>query len=68
MLFSDEKVTNLDEIPANQTSKGLTVKLSSGRTLTADLVIPCFGLTVNSEAYQRALGLYLKFTLRLAFC
>jgi len=46
----------LEEIPVNKVNKNIEVKLQSGRTLEADLVIPCFGLTVNSKAYKDALG------------
>lgn len=49
---------NINEIPRNKTSNPFTVKLASGKTLQADLVIPCFGLSVNSDAYKNSLGMY----------
>ncbi|XP_076807056.1 ferroptosis suppressor protein 1-like [Clavelina lepadiformis] len=55
MLYN-EKVTNLSDLPINKQTEGLKVKLSSGKVIDADLVIPCFGLYVNSDAYKDALG------------
>jgi len=49
-------VTNLNELPTLKTTENLVVKTSSGKELEADLVIPCFGLTVSTEAYQSSLG------------
>ena len=46
-------MTNLQELPAEGPYK---VELSGGRTLEADLVISCVGLTVNASAYKDGLG------------
>uniref|UniRef100_H2YKV7 Ferroptosis suppressor protein 1 n=1 Tax=Ciona savignyi TaxID=51511 RepID=H2YKV7_CIOSA len=49
-----EKVTNLSEIPTNKQSEGIEVELSSGGKVDADLVIPCFGVSTLTDAYERA--------------
>lgn len=54
-LFSDEKVS-LTGLPLNErVSGGITVTTSSGQKLEADIVIPCFGSTVNTYGFATAL-------------
>lgn len=53
----NEKVANLSEIPLNKfVADGVCVTTSSGKEIAADLVIPCFGVSINNEAYSKSLG------------
>ena len=50
-------MTNLSEIEVNKTcGSKIKVELASGKSLEADLVIPCYGLSVDTDAYKNALG------------
>ncbi|MGH0125789.1 UNVERIFIED_CONTAM: hypothetical protein FKN15_051030 [Acipenser sinensis] len=55
-LLLSEKVSNLTELSINVTQKGMKVLTDKGSEVTADLVIRCTGIRVNSAAYSSALG------------
>lgn len=50
-----DTVKNMDELEMNQLLDGAVVKTSNGLQIPADLVIPCVGLSVNSEAYASSI-------------
>jgi len=51
-----EKVTNMCDIELNKTKSSIQVETSSGKVLTADLVIPCFGSSTNTSAFSNSLS------------
>nr|CAB3220680.1 apoptosis-inducing factor 2 [Phallusia mammillata] len=51
-----ETVSNLADIPVLKTSDNIVVKTSSGKEIVADLVIPCYGLKINTDAYKSSLA------------
>ncbi|MBN3276018.1 AIFM2 factor, partial [Polyodon spathula] len=55
-LLLSEKVSNLAELSINVTQKGMKVLTDKGSEVTADLIIRCTGIRVNSAAYSSALG------------
>ncbi|KAM6916446.1 ferroptosis suppressor protein 1 [Xenentodon cancila] len=55
-LVLGQKVSNLSELKLNVTQKNLLVSTDKGETLTADLVISCAGLRVNTAAYGTSLS------------
>ncbi|XP_058841146.1 apoptosis-inducing factor 2 isoform X2 [Acipenser ruthenus] len=55
-LLLSEKVSNLAELSINVTQKGMKVLTDKGSEVTADLVIRCTGIRVNSAAYSSVLG------------
>eukprot|EP00058_Branchiostoma_floridae_P007957 XP_002593445.1 hypothetical protein BRAFLDRAFT_70777 [Branchiostoma floridae] len=54
-LVLGERVTNLAELPTNRVETA-TVMTDKGTEISADLVIPCTGLKVNSMAYKDSLA------------
>ncbi|XP_078614182.1 ferroptosis suppressor protein 1-like [Branchiostoma floridae x Branchiostoma japonicum] len=54
-LVLGERVTNLDELPTDRVETA-TVMTDKGTEISADLVIPCTGLKVNSTAYKDSLA------------
>lgn len=54
-VIKQDTVDNMDEIALNTLQQGMMVKTSNGKQLDADFVIPCVGLTVNSQAYASSL-------------
>jgi len=56
ILFSGERVSNLDEL---QQCEGGTVKTDKGTTIEADLVINVTGDKVDPTGYKDGLGLLL---------
>ena len=55
-MFLGEKVTNMCDIELNKTKSSIQVETSSGKVLTADLVIPCFGSSTNTSAFSNSLS------------
>jgi len=55
VLFG-ERVTNMCDIELNKTKSNIQVETSSGKVLSADLVIPCFGSSTNTSAYSNSLS------------
>ena len=45
------------DIELNKTKSNIQVETSSGKVLSADLVIPCFGSSTNTSAYSNSLSL-----------
>ncbi|XP_066266661.1 ferroptosis suppressor protein 1-like [Branchiostoma lanceolatum] len=54
-LVLGERVTNLDQLPTDRV-ENVTVVTDKGTEISADLVIPCTGLKVNSMAYKDSLA------------
>ncbi|XP_066266663.1 ferroptosis suppressor protein 1-like [Branchiostoma lanceolatum] len=54
-LVLGERVTNLDQLPTDRV-ENVTVMTDKGTEISADLVIPCTGLKVNSMAYKDSLA------------
>ncbi|XP_078614183.1 ferroptosis suppressor protein 1-like [Branchiostoma floridae x Branchiostoma japonicum] len=54
-LVLGERVTNLDELPSDMVETA-SVMTDKGTEISADLVIPCTGLKVNSMAYNDSLA------------
>ncbi|XP_008301611.1 ferroptosis suppressor protein 1 [Stegastes partitus] len=54
-LLLGQKVANLSELPLNVVQKDTVVTTDTGNTVTADLIISCAGLKVNSAAYASSL-------------
>ena len=46
----------MDELRAKD-FKNVVVKTNKGKTIEADLAIPCTGLKVNYDAYKTSLGM-----------
>ncbi|KAM6444073.1 ferroptosis suppressor protein 1 [Liasis olivaceus] len=53
-LLLDQKVSNLHMLSLNQFKENMMVKTDKGTEVTADLVIPCSGIKINSSAYSNA--------------
>ncbi|KAG9344510.1 hypothetical protein JZ751_011180 [Albula glossodonta] len=51
-----QKVSNYDDLEFNVTRKDIKIMTDKGTELTADLVISCTGMKINSAAYSSTLG------------
>ena len=55
--MSDDKISNISELPLNQyLDEDLKIESSNGNIITADMIIPCYGSSVNAEAYSKPLS------------
>ena len=54
-MSEGERVVNMDEAKAKH-YQGVVLKTNKGRSLKADLAVPCTGLKVNCLAYEKGLG------------
>ncbi|KAA0717707.1 Apoptosis-inducing factor 2 [Triplophysa tibetana] len=55
-LLLGHKVSNLDELEFNKCRSGMVVRTNKNEQVTADMVICCTGLKINSEAYCSSLS------------
>ncbi|XP_043911597.1 ferroptosis suppressor protein 1 [Protopterus annectens] len=53
-LLLGHKVTNLNQLALNKTQENVTVVTDKGQEVTANLVICCTGIKINSDAYRNA--------------
>ncbi|NXG28847.1 AIFM2 factor, partial [Dromaius novaehollandiae] len=51
-----ERVSNLENFTLNQFHKDMVVRTEKGTEITADMVILCTGIKINSSAYASAFG------------
>ncbi|XP_070608293.1 ferroptosis suppressor protein 1 [Erythrolamprus reginae] len=51
-LLLDQKVSNLHTLSLNQCKENIIVKTDKGKEVTANLIILCTGIKVNSSAYS----------------
>ncbi|XP_078483042.1 ferroptosis suppressor protein 1-like [Ciona intestinalis] len=51
-----ERVSNLGDLTLNKHVEGQVVKTTGGKEVTADLVVPCTGITVNNQFFKEALS------------
>ncbi|XP_067828458.1 ferroptosis suppressor protein 1-like [Heptranchias perlo] len=54
-LLLGQKVNNLTELVVNKAQKDIKVLTNKGQEITADMVICCTGIKINSSAYVNAL-------------
>lgn len=54
-MIAGERVSNMNEL-RQKNFTNVVVKTDKGKSLEADLAIPCTGLKVNSGAYKFSLG------------
>ncbi|XP_025960586.2 ferroptosis suppressor protein 1 isoform X1 [Dromaius novaehollandiae] len=55
-LLLSERVSNLENFTLNQFHKDMVVRTEKGTEITADMVILCTGIKINSSAYASAFG------------
>ncbi|XP_074856355.1 ferroptosis suppressor protein 1 isoform X2 [Carettochelys insculpta] len=55
-LLLSERVSNLHTLTLNQFQENMAVKTDKGTEVTADMVILCTGIKINSSAYSSAFG------------
>nr|XP_002129080.1 apoptosis-inducing factor 2 isoform X1 [Ciona intestinalis] len=55
-VIMNDRVSNLDDLTLNKHVEGQVVKTTGGKELTADLVVPCTGITVNNQFFKQALA------------
>ncbi|XP_005996179.1 apoptosis-inducing factor 2 isoform X2 [Latimeria chalumnae] len=58
-LLLSQRASNLTQLKLNEVQQEMSVETDKGTTVTADLVICCTGIKVNSSAYSNALKLKL---------
>ncbi|XP_078483040.1 ferroptosis suppressor protein 1 [Ciona intestinalis] len=55
-VIMNDRVSNLGDLTLNKHVEGQVVKTTGGKEVTADLVVPCTGTTVNNQFFKEALA------------
>jgi len=60
-VLLNDKISNISELPLNQyLDEDLKIESSNGNIITADMIIPCYGSSVNAEAYSKPLSQFVN--------